>query len=142
MRPKIFTTDCMKIWMNTKTHHDKEVLLSDSSPEFLYHQSLWAEIREGPGHSSQKAFTGKEGDPPRKPLTALERKYWERCSWDRLLPLQVSLIGRPNDRGQSSAWKTKPLPQLPLPVAAPLHHPMEFECVSDYTRDMRSHLIA
>ncbi|KAG8792339.1 hypothetical protein FRC12_006409 [Ceratobasidium sp. 428] len=137
MRRKLLTVDRMKIWLNTTPHHNKEVLLSSANPEFLYHPSLWAEIREGPGpsHSSHKAFTGKEGEPPRKPLTALERKYWERCSWDRLLPLLVSRIGRPNNRGQSSAWKTKPLPQLPPSVAAPPHYPMEFECVSDYTQD-------
>ncbi|KAG8720921.1 hypothetical protein FRC09_008780 [Ceratobasidium sp. 395] len=147
-RRNILTVDRMKTLINTP-HHDKEVPLSNASPEFLYHQSLWAELRDGPGpgHSSKRAFTGKTGEPPRKPLTALERKYWERCRWDRLLPLPVVRIGQP--RGQSPAWKTQPLPQSPPPVAspppqapAPPHHPIEFECVSDYMQGIRPHSAA
>ncbi|KAG9090591.1 hypothetical protein FRC07_012051, partial [Ceratobasidium sp. 392] len=133
-RRSFLTVDRMKILVSTP-HHSKEVALSDTAPEFTYHQSLWAEIRDAPGHSSHKAFTGKASDPKRKPLTTFERTYWEKCKWDRLLPLPVSRIGRPTARGQSPVWKIQPLPQTPSPPVTspplpqspvPPQHPVKF----------------
>ncbi|KAG8741150.1 hypothetical protein FRC10_003248 [Ceratobasidium sp. 414] len=142
-RHSFLTVDRMKTLVHTP-HHDKEVALSSVAPEFMYHPSLWAEVRERPGAPSRKAFGGKASDPPRKPLTEFERKYWKMCGWDRLLPLAVSKIIRPIARGQSPVWKVQPMPQSPSPPSQsplPAQHPIEFECVDDYTREMKTHTL-
>ncbi|KAG9081037.1 hypothetical protein FRC06_005888 [Ceratobasidium sp. 370] len=54
---------------------------------FLYHASLWAEVRDSPDGPSLKAAITKAADAPSsKPLTEFERLFWRRCGWDRLLP--------------------------------------------------------
>ncbi|KAG8721266.1 hypothetical protein FRC08_014627 [Ceratobasidium sp. 394] len=141
-RHSFLTVDRMKTLVHT-SHHDKETALSSIAPEFMYHQSLWAELKETPGGPSRKAFIGKTGDPPRKPLTEFERKYWKMCSWDRLFPLPVARVGVPTARGHSPAWKIQPIPQSPPPQPSlPAQHPIAFECVSDYTNGMKRHSVA
>ncbi|KAG8716647.1 hypothetical protein FRC09_015449 [Ceratobasidium sp. 395] len=54
---------------------------------FLYHASLWSEIRDSPDGPSLKAAITKATDAPNtKPLTEFERLFWRRCGWDRLIP--------------------------------------------------------
>ncbi|KAG8770261.1 hypothetical protein FRC12_004408 [Ceratobasidium sp. 428] len=54
---------------------------------FLYHASLWAEVRDSPDGPSLKAAVTKATDAPNaKPLTEFERLFWRRCGWDRLVP--------------------------------------------------------
>ncbi|CAE7110115.1 unnamed protein product [Rhizoctonia solani] len=67
-----------------KTPNSKEVLLSNMESSFLYHQSLWAEIRENPKGDSHKAFPSKNSlrDPIRAPLSDFEKKYWDLCNWN------------------------------------------------------------
>ncbi|QRV87208.1 choline transport protein [Ceratobasidium sp. AG-Ba] len=140
-RKTFLTVDRMKTLVSTP-HHDVEVALSNVNEEFMYHLSLWAEIRETPGGSSRKAFSGKTGEPVRKRLTDFEQKYWGLCGWDQLVPLPLVRSRPPAPRGQSPALKTLPLPspppsQLPLP-----QNPVEFECIYDYTQGMCSNTAA
>lgn len=65
-----------------KTNSTKEVTLSNVEPQFLYHKSLWAEVNERPGGPSLKAFSGKKGEPDKKPLTPFEEKYWSKFGWN------------------------------------------------------------
>jgi hypothetical protein len=85
-RHMLLTVNRMKLPVKT-SHHDGEITLSNVTPEFTYHQSLWAEARESEKGVSHKAFSGKADEPPRAPLTAFESKYWEMCNWDVSLHL-------------------------------------------------------
>ncbi|KAG8716668.1 hypothetical protein FRC09_015409 [Ceratobasidium sp. 395] len=63
-------------------NRDKTVILPASNPNYMYHQSLWAEIRLASDGPSCKAFDGKAGEPAKKTLTDFEQKYWTMCGWD------------------------------------------------------------
>ncbi|CAE6444993.1 hypothetical protein ACGC1H_001021 [Rhizoctonia solani] len=125
-----------------KTPNSEEVLLGNMESNFLYHQSLWAEIREKPNDISHKAFPSSGNpsvDPPRAPLSDFEKKYWDMCNWNALLPLPVAGVQRlPMARGSSP--KLKPRAQLKSPsLIASIsiaQHPIEFEMVKDYVDDM------
>lgn len=121
----LLTVDRMNVLVKTPT--SKEVTLSNVESRFLYHQSLWAEVRESPKGESWKAFPSKKGpDPEKAPLTEFEKTYWDSCYWNRLLrPLRV-----PMARGSSPA--TPPSTLSPRPG----QRVVEFEMVSDYTNDM------
>ncbi|KAG9122503.1 hypothetical protein FRC07_001089 [Ceratobasidium sp. 392] len=84
------------------------------SSQFLYHASLWAEVRESPDGPSLKAAIIKAVDAPSvKPLTEFERLFWRRCGWDRLIP-QAQTASIP----QSDRQPLKPGPSLdPVPVS-------------------------
>ncbi|KAH7344138.1 hypothetical protein B0J17DRAFT_714273 [Rhizoctonia solani] len=123
-----------------KIPNSKEVLLGNMESSFLYHQSLWAEIRETPKGHSYKVFPSKNNslrDPPRAPLSDFEKRYWDACNWNTLLPLPVMGVMRmPMARGSSP--KLTPKPQSPS-LSASLsitQHPVEFEMVKDYVDDM------
>ncbi|CAE6429288.1 unnamed protein product [Rhizoctonia solani] len=125
-----------------KTPNSKEVLLSNMESSFLYHQSLWAEIRETPKGPSFKAFPSKKNssrDPPRAPLSDFEKRYWDMCGWNALLPLPVMGVMRmPMARGSSPKLTPKPQSQSPS-LSSSLsitQHPVEFEMVKDYVDDM------
>jgi hypothetical protein len=79
----ILTVDRMAVLV--KTPNSKEVLLTNVESRFLYHQSLWAEVRESSKGASHKAFPSKKnpsGDPVRAPLTDFEKRYWDVCKWN------------------------------------------------------------
>lgn len=65
-----------------KTISTQEVTLSNVEPQFLYHQSLWAEVYERSGGPSLKPFSAKKGEPDKKALTPFEEKYWKKFGWD------------------------------------------------------------
>ncbi|CUA77189.1 putative protein YEL023C [Saccharomyces cerevisiae S288c] [Rhizoctonia solani] len=134
----LFTVNRMETIV--KTPNSKEVLLSNIESNFLYHQSLWAEIRENPKDISRKVFPSKQnpsGDPPRAPLSDFEKKYWDMCNWNALLPLPVMAFRRlPMARGSSPKLRPKPQsPSLSSSVSI-TQHPVEFEMVKDYVDDM------
>ncbi|KAF8742880.1 hypothetical protein RHS02_03246, partial [Rhizoctonia solani] len=138
----ILTVDRMATLV--KTPESKEVLLTNIEPRFLYHQSLWAEIRESPKGSSYKAFPNKKNpstDPLRASLSDFEKRYWDACKWNALLPLPVlppSRGGRlPMARGSSP--KLTPKSQSPSSLSISMtmaQRPVEFEMVGDYVEDM------
>lgn len=75
------TVDRMAVVVKTPT--SKEVVLPSISPKFLYHQSLWAEIRTAPGGESFRVYPKNGGtDPEKAPLTEFERVYWDMCGWN------------------------------------------------------------
>ncbi|KAJ1308303.1 hypothetical protein OPQ81_004016 [Rhizoctonia solani] len=123
-----------------KTPNSKEVLLKNMESSFLYHQSLWAEIRERNGGQSYKAFPSKKnptGDPSRAPLSAFEKRYWDVCNWNALLPLPVMGVMRmPMARGSSPKLTPKyQSPSLSSSISI-TQHPVQFEMVNDYVDDM------
>ncbi|CEL59217.1 hypothetical protein RSOLAG1IB_03150 [Rhizoctonia solani AG-1 IB] len=136
----ILTVDRMAVLV--KTPNSKEVLLTNVESRFLYHQSLWAEIRESSKGASHKAFPSKKnpsGDPVRAPLTDFEKRYWDVCKWNALLPLPVLPPARgrlPMARGSSP--KLTPI-SSPSSISAKMviaQHPVEFEMIDDYVEDM------
>ncbi|KAG8785536.1 hypothetical protein FRC12_017464, partial [Ceratobasidium sp. 428] len=90
-------------------NRDKTVILPASNPNYMYHQSLWAEIRLASDGPSCKAFDGKAGEPAKKTLTDFEQKYWTMCGWDKLLP---------NDR-ELRLRKSIPAPRYQAPSQSP-----------------------
>ncbi|CAE6496780.1 unnamed protein product [Rhizoctonia solani] len=123
-----------------KTPNSKEVLLGNMESNFLYHPSLWAEIRETPKGISYKAFPSRRnssGDPPRAPLSDFEKRYWDTCNWNALLPLPVMGFQRaPMARGSSPKLRPKlQSPSLSSSISI-IQHPVEFEMVQDYVEDM------
>ncbi|KAG8756993.1 hypothetical protein FRC11_004879 [Ceratobasidium sp. 423] len=134
----ILTVDRMATLV--KTPNSKEVLLGNMESSFLYHQSLWAEIRENPKGNSFKAFPSKKSpstDPPRAPLSTFEKRYWDMCNWNALLPLPVMGVMRmPMARGSSPRLTPKlQSPSLSSSISIN-QHPVEFEMVGDYVDDM------
>ncbi|CAE6423533.1 unnamed protein product [Rhizoctonia solani] len=134
----ILTVDRMATLV--KTPNSKEVLLGNMESSFLYHQSLWAEIRENPKGASFKAFPSKKRpstDPSRAPLSNFEKRYWDMCNWNALLPLPVMGVMRmPMARGSSPKLTPKSQsPSLSSSISI-TQHPVEFEMVGDYVEDM------
>ena len=74
------TVNRMNVLVKTNSTH--EVTLSNVEPQFLYHQSMWAEVYERSGGPSLKAFSGKPGEPNKKKLTPFEDKYWKKFGWN------------------------------------------------------------
>ncbi|KAG8721260.1 hypothetical protein FRC08_014621 [Ceratobasidium sp. 394] len=81
---------------------------------FLYHASLWAEVRDSPDGPSLKAAITKAADAPSsKPLTEFERLFWRRCGWDRLLPrVETASIHQAGKQALKPGPSLDPVPNL------------------------------
>ncbi|KAF8596532.1 hypothetical protein BDV93DRAFT_563230 [Ceratobasidium sp. AG-I] len=124
------TVNRMNVLVKTNSTH--EVTLSNVEPQFLYHQSMWAEVYERSGGPSLKAFSGKTGEPDKKSLTPFEEKYWSKFGWNRLFARAAQRV--PTPRGG------------PITISSPsrtvarviVQHPVEFEHFSDYIHGVES----
>jgi len=126
------TVNRMNVLVKTKSTH--EVTLSNVEPQFLYHQSLWAEVYERSGGPPLKPFLGKKGEPEKKALTPFEEKYWSKFGWNRLFTRSVQRVPTPRGGPMVIASPVRTPPAAKVVV----QYPVEFEHFSDYVHGVES----